>query len=134
MRAAYTELHELGYAHSVEVWLGSELVGGLYGVSLGAMFFGESMFSRADNASRTGFIALCLRLRDEGFALIDSQVRTEYVEGLGGRHIPRGEYLGILADGLSAKPDLRGDWGKLLPGFPASKGLDAMGAAIHAAE
>jgi leucyl/phenylalanyl-tRNA--protein transferase len=132
MQAAYRELHELGFAHSVEVWLGDELVGGLYGVSLGAVFFGESMFSIESNASRTGFIALCLRLKEEGFALIDSQVHTENVASLGGRHIPRTEYLMRLEAALRARPDLRGDWAKLLPGFPASRGLEAMGARIEA--
>ena len=93
MIEAYIELHRLGYAHSVEARLDGELVGGLYGVSLGDVFFGESMFSRADDASKAAFIPLVWRLREEGFTLIDSQVYTDHLAGLGAREIPRIEYL-----------------------------------------
>jgi leucyl/phenylalanyl-tRNA---protein transferase len=119
MTQAYIELHRLGYAHSVEARLGGELVGGLYGVAIGGMFFGESMFSRADDASKAAFIPLVWRLRDEGFTLIDSQVYTDHLAGLGAREIPRSEYLRLLADRLSATTR-KGDWAKLFEGFPDS--------------
>jgi leucyl/phenylalanyl-tRNA---protein transferase len=130
MVEAYCDLHELGYAHSVEVWAKAPdgdkaLVGGLYGVSLGRVFFGESMFSLEDNASKSGFIPLAWRLREEGFLLIDSQVHTDYVESLGGREIPRDEYLGRLAMALAA-PTRRGDWSRLFPGFPDSQAYRAV--------
>ena len=123
MEEAYTELHRLGYAHSVEAWLDDALAGGLYGVSLGSMFFGESMFSREDDASKAAFIPLAWRLADEGFTLIDSQVHTDHVESLGGREIPRPEYLSLLASALEA-PDLPGDWNLRFPGFPRSATWD----------
>jgi leucyl/phenylalanyl-tRNA--protein transferase len=119
MIEAYNELHRLGLAHSAEARLDGELVGGLYGVALGGMFFGESMFSRADDASKAAFIPLVWRLRDEGFTLIDSQVYTDHLAGLGAREIPRSEYLRLLADRLSATTR-KGDWAKLLEGFPDS--------------
>jgi leucyl/phenylalanyl-tRNA--protein transferase len=120
---AYIELHRLGYAHSVEVRQGGELVGGLYGVALGSMFFGESMFSRVDDASKVAFIPLVWRLRDEGFTLIDSQVYTDHLAGLGAREIPRSEYLRLLADRLPGRLSgaaWKGDWAKLLEDFPIS--------------
>jgi leucyl/phenylalanyl-tRNA--protein transferase len=119
MIEAYIELHRLGYAHSAEARLEGELVGGLYGVALGSMFFGESMFSRADDASKAAFMPLVWRLRDEGFSLIDSQVYTEHLAGLGAREIQRSEYLRLLADRLPARTR-KGDWSKLIQGFPDS--------------
>jgi leucyl/phenylalanyl-tRNA--protein transferase len=119
MIEAYVELHRLGYAHSAEARLGGELVGGLYGVALGGMFFGESMFSLADDASKAAFIPLAWRLRDEGFTLVDSQVYTGHLAGLGAREIPRSEYLRLLADRLPAQTR-KGDWSKLIRGFPDS--------------
>ena len=116
---AYQELHRLGLAHSVELRSGGELVGGLYGVGLGDIFFGESMFSRMDDASKLAFIPLAWRLADEGFTLIDSQVYTDHVAALGGREIPRDKYLRLLAEGVS-RTTRRGDWGELFEGFPAS--------------
>jgi leucyl/phenylalanyl-tRNA--protein transferase len=117
---AYIELHRLGLAHSAEARINGELVGGLYGVSLGAVFFGESMFSRADDASKAAFIPLVWRLREEGFTLIDSQVYTDHLAGLGARKIPRTEYLRLLAERLK-EPTRRGDWAALFPGFPDSR-------------
>ncbi|MFP4551127.1 MAG: leucyl/phenylalanyl-tRNA--protein transferase, partial [Spirochaetales bacterium] len=96
MRNAYLELHRLGYAHSCEVWDGSELVGGLYGVAVGRMFFGESMFSHRSNASKSAFIHLATFLQMHEFELVDSQVRTEHVETLGGSEIPREEFLALV--------------------------------------
>jgi len=127
MIEAYTELHRLGYAHSIEARRGGELVGGLYGVSLGDIFFGESMFSRESDASKTAFIPLVWRLRDEGFTLIDSQVYTDHLAGLGAREIPRIEYLQLLADRLDGRiattgriGTRKGDWSALFEGFPDS--------------
>jgi leucyl/phenylalanyl-tRNA---protein transferase len=125
MIEAYIELHRLGLAHSVEARLRGgpgaegELVGGLYGISLGKAFFGESMFSRADDASKAAFIPLVWRLRDEGFTLVDSQVYTDHLAGLGAREIPRIEYLSLLAGSLDAATR-KGDWSALFPGFPDS--------------
>ena len=96
--SAYTELHRLGLAVSVEVWSGEELVGGLYGVTLGKIFFGESMFSRADNASKYGFISLAYRLQEEGFTVIDCQQPTEHLKSLGGEFISKKHWYGLLAE------------------------------------
>ena len=119
MIEGYARLHELGYAHSVETYEGGELVGGLYGVSLGNLFFGESMFAWRPNASKAAFILLAFALGSAGFGLIDSQVRTAHVESLGGRPIPRTAYLELLGKGLEAETR-RGDWGSLFLAFPAS--------------
>ena len=124
MLTAYLELHRLGHAHSVEARSGGKLVGGLYGIALGEVFFGESMFSLEDDASETAFIPLVWRLREEGFTLIDSQVYTEHLAGLGAREIPRSEYLSLLADRLNGRPGAahhRGDWSTTFAGFPDSK-------------
>lgn len=119
MIAAYCELHKLGYAHSIEARIGGRLVGGLYGVSLGSIFFGESMFSLEPDASKAAFIPLVWRLEEEGFTLVDSQVYTDHLAGLGARQIARCEYLDLLAAGL-AQSTRRGDWGALFPDFPLS--------------
>lgn len=95
--AAYLELHRLGFAHSVEVWnQKDELVGGLYGIALGKVFFGESMFAHARDASKFGFISLVRRLEERGYELIDCQQRTNHLASLGGRAIPRVEFVKIL--------------------------------------
>ena len=93
MIAAYTRLAMLGYAHSVEVWSGSELAGGLYGVALGRMFFGESMFSRATDASKVALALLIKQLERWSFELIDCQMATTHLKSLGAREIPRTEFL-----------------------------------------
>ena len=90
---AYHRLHELGYAHSIEVWEGDELVGGMYGVSQGALFCGESMFSRRVNASKTALLVLCEDFLRQGGQLIDCQVLNEHTASLGATDIPRREYL-----------------------------------------
>jgi leucyl/phenylalanyl-tRNA--protein transferase len=100
MQDAYLELHKRGIAHSVEVWRGQELVGGLYGLAMGQLFFGESMFSRADNASKVGFATLVERLRAWGFVLIDCQMPTEHLISLGARSIPRTEFAQYLKNHL----------------------------------
>ena len=96
MQNADIELHARGHAHSVEVWDNGELVGGLYGLAMGQLFFGESMFSRADNASKFGFATLVRQLQAWGFVLIDCQMPTDHLQSLGARSIPRqifAEYL-----------------------------------------
>lgn len=96
MESAYTQLHEIGIAHSVEAWQGEELAGGLYGVSLGRMFFGESMFSLARDASKVALVALCRHLVKNGFPLIDCQVSSEHIHSMGAIKIPRTEFLAIV--------------------------------------
>jgi leucyl/phenylalanyl-tRNA--protein transferase len=93
VREAYGKLHEAGYAHSAEAWLDGELVGGLYGIRLGKIFFGESMFSKTSNASKYAFIRYVQQLQSEGVELIDCQVYTEHLESLGARMIPREEFI-----------------------------------------
>jgi leucyl/phenylalanyl-tRNA--protein transferase len=100
IQQAYTQLHRMGYVHSAETWQGGELVGGLYGVRLGNIFFGESMFSKRSNASKFAFIKWVELLKLQGVQLIDCQVFTEHLESLGARMIPRGEFLKAVADNL----------------------------------
>ena len=100
MQNAYIELHERGHAHSVEVWENDELVGGLYGLAMGQLFFGESMFSRADNASKVGFATLVKQLQAWGFVLIDCQMPTRHLESLGARSIPRAQFADYLHNHL----------------------------------
>jgi leucyl/phenylalanyl-tRNA--protein transferase len=109
MEQAYIRLHKAGFAHSVECWEDERLVGGLYGVSLGLCFFGESMFSRAPNSSKLALWALCEQVRRWGFALIDCQVRTEHLATLGAREIPRKRFLALLEQALQTET-LRGPW------------------------
>jgi len=97
MIEGYVALHELGFAHSVEVWDGEALVGGLYGIAIGKVFFGESMFQKKSNASKFGFISLVRRLTELGFELIDCQQETSHLGSLGAVAIDRMEFLGILA-------------------------------------
>ena len=108
MQAAYIELHQRGLAHSVEVWEGDALVGGLYGLAMGQLFFGESMFSRADNASKVGFATLVAHLHKTGFKLIDCQMPTEHLLSLGATSISREEFARYLARYLD-EPDCT-DW------------------------
>ncbi len=96
IRRLYTELHEIGHAHSVEAWEGDELVGGLYGVSLGSAFFGESMFSRRTNASKICLVYLVERLREKGFTLLDTQFTTEHLKTFGAIDVPKVEYAKML--------------------------------------
>jgi len=109
MKKAYIKLHDLGYSHSVEVWENNELVGGLYGVSLGKVFFGESMFSKVSNASKLALISLANGLKLKGFKLIDSQDYTAHLESLGAREIPRTEFEDQLKHGLKFKSKV-GKW------------------------
>ncbi len=93
---AYTQLHQMGYAHSVEVWRDDQLVGGLYGIAMGKVFFGESMFSRATDASKIGFIYLARQLQHWGFQLIDCQVASEHLSSLGAVEIDRKKFIELL--------------------------------------
>ena len=93
---AYCELHKKGFATSYEVWLGDKLVGGLYGIDLGDVFCGESMFSLVSNASKFAFIHMVEELKSEGYKLIDCQVYTKHLESLGAEEIPRNEFIKIL--------------------------------------
>ena len=97
---AYTELHELGYAHSAEAWMNGELVGGLYGIRLGNVFFGESMFSKVSNASKFAFINYVHQLQKEKVTLIDCQVYTAHLESLGAKMIERNRFMALLAENL----------------------------------
>jgi leucyl/phenylalanyl-tRNA--protein transferase len=101
MEDAYTRLHQSGYALSVEAWDGNKLVGGLYGILLGKVFFGESMFAQKSNASKAAFVTFVEQLREKGFSIIDCQMRTEHLLSLGAREIPRTAYLKILQKALS---------------------------------
>lgn len=99
----YTQLHHMGYAHSVESWFEGSLVGGLYGVSIGAAFFGESMFSRKSNASKVAFAHLVSRLRERQFQLLDTQYINDFTESLGAIEIPDTLYQVILNNALQTE-------------------------------
>ena len=106
---AYIRLHELGWAHSVEVYAGGNLTGGLYGLGIGRMFYGESMFSRRNNASKIAFAHLVRYLLAHDFGMIDCQMRTEHLASLGGREIPRDDFLARLQE-LIRPEQRRGRW------------------------
>ncbi len=97
----YSQLFQLGFAHSVECWVYGELVGGLYGVSLQGAFFGESMFSRMPDASKVALVHLVSRLKLSGFTLLDTQFVTDHLLSLGAREIPREEYQKLLSEALN---------------------------------
>jgi leucyl/phenylalanyl-tRNA--protein transferase len=104
VETAYTQLHQLGYAHSAEAWLNGQLVGGLYGIRLGRVFFGESMFSLVSNASKYAFINYVEVLQHDGVELVDCQVYTTHLESLGARMVDRSEFVRILGElGVSEK-------------------------------
>ncbi len=106
MELAYIRLHELGYAHSAEVWKDGELAGGLYGVRLGKIYFGESMFSKQSNASRYAFVKYVQLLQSEGVVMIDCQVYTEYLESLGARMIPGKDFRKLIEMNFSGSERL----------------------------
>jgi leucyl/phenylalanyl-tRNA--protein transferase len=114
MMQAYERLHHQGHAHSVEVWQDSVLVGGLYGVAIGRMFFGESMFSRHSDASKLALVALCTQLREWGFRLIDTQVATDHLQRMGARLVSRELFESLLTQQIqqSAPPvwSLSSNW------------------------
>jgi len=117
MERAYTHLHRLGHAHSVEAWSGTELVGGLYGVALGRVFFGESMFSRVADASKVAFVHLVRQLRAWGFVVIDCQMHTPHLARFGAIDIPRRQFLQILKTSCD-EPQRASPW-QLDPDLPA---------------
>jgi len=114
MRDAYSSLHRLGYAHSVEAWAAGNLVGGLYGVSLGKCFFGESMFSLRPDASKVAFVTLARQLARWGIELIDCQVYTDHLARFGARPWPRRSFLETIANLVQA-PTRRGNWSFSVP-------------------
>lgn len=103
MQAAYGELHQQGYAHSVEVWKNEQLVGGLYGLALGGIFFGESMFSKVSDASKVALVKLTQHLQQQGFSLIDCQVYSDHLASLGAREITREIFLQALEENTRSK-------------------------------
>ncbi len=105
LRDLYQRLHQSGHAHSLEVWDGPTLIGGVYGVSLGAAFFGESMFSRRTDASKIALAYLVDRLRRTGFQLFDTQFLTAHLASLGAIEVPRSEYRQALEEAISASAD-----------------------------
>ena len=109
MLEAYSALHELGYAHSVETWKEGQLVGGLYGVALGGIFFGESMFTHVPDASKVALVSLVRQLQAWGFRIFDCQQPSRHVTTFGAEEIPRREFLAHLAEALTL-PDWRGRW------------------------
>lgn len=109
MQSAYHELHHLGYAHSVETWIDGKLAGGLYGVALGGIFYGESMFSRARDASKIALAHLCVHLNRLGFGIIDCQMETTHLASLGARPIPRDDFIAVL-DAFAATGNAPGRW------------------------
>ncbi len=107
MQAAYFAQHAQGYAHSVEVWQQDQLVGGLYGIAIGQLFFGESMFSRTSNASKVGFVTLVSALKAAGFVLIDCQMPTAHLISLGAESIRRSEFSEYLTQHLDINTDMQ---------------------------
>ena len=112
MIESYTKLNKMGFAHSVEVWQEKEMVGGLYGISLGKIFFGESMFTKVSNASKFGFISLVRKLKELDFWLIDCQQRTRHLESLGGEFVSRNVFLDFMRKN-KFENTLQGNWGAL---------------------
>lgn len=109
MIRAYINLHHLGYAHSVESWYEGHLAGGLYGVAIGAVFFGESMFAKKSNASKVAFVKTVEKLKEWGFVIIDCQIPTEHLSRFGARAIRRSLFIDILSKALSKKTS---PWGQ----------------------
>ncbi len=103
MIEAYIRLHKLGFAHSVETYLDGKLVGGLYGVAIGGVFFGESMFHKVSDASKVAFVHLVKRLKEKGFDIIDCQQSTPHMARFGAREIPRKEFLDIISKSIHKK-------------------------------
>ncbi|MGI9277063.1 MAG: leucyl/phenylalanyl-tRNA--protein transferase [Endozoicomonas sp.] len=113
MKSAYLDLYQAGYAHSVEVWQDTKLVGGLYGVALDKVFFGESMFSRKPNTSKVALVYLCGLLRKKGFELLDCQVPSQHLSSLGARVIARQEFtklLGSYCRTIASDANWKLDW------------------------
>lgn len=117
MATAYCALHEAGFAHSAEAWRDGKLVGGLYGVSLGRVFFGESMFTRESNASKAAFATLAAQLKAWRFHLIDCQIKTDHLVRFGAREVPRERFLSDLGRALRHRT-VWGKWGQLIESRP----------------
>lgn len=113
MKAGYFELHRLGFAHSLETWSEGRLVGGLYGVSIGPFFFGESMFSHESNASKTALVELVSFLAKKSFVCIDCQVYTGHLASMGAKNVSREIFLTILARDVQSET-IRGSWKSLM--------------------
>jgi len=109
MIAAYTQMHRMGIAHSAETWVEGELVGGLYGIALGRMFYGESMFTTVTDASKIAFVHLVWQLRRWGFGMVDCQMKTEHLASLGARDIPRADFVRRLGK-LTQDPPIAMPW------------------------
>jgi leucyl/phenylalanyl-tRNA--protein transferase len=109
MLEAYIHLHQLGHAHSLEVWEEDLLVGGIYGLAIGSVFFGESMFSRRTDASKIALVALCRQLHGRGYGLLDCQVGNPHLHSMGAEELERGAFEALLAD-LIEKPQPGGSW------------------------
>ncbi|WP_396614941.1 leucyl/phenylalanyl-tRNA--protein transferase [Lysobacter soli] len=120
MRAAYERMHELGHAHSFEVFEGARLVGGIYGVAIGRMFFGESMFSAESGGSKVALAALAAHLGSWGFPLIDAQVENDHLLSLGAELWPRPRFLAAVAE-LTAEPGIVGSWSARVGCWPATR-------------
>ncbi len=110
---AYCQLHELGIAHSVEVWQNNKLVGGLYGIGLGRCFCGESMFAKVSNASKAGFVTFVKKLESHGFDMIDCQTHSKHLESLGAKNISRADFLEYLNKNKT-RETIIGNWGEWL--------------------
>ncbi|HUX21508.1 MAG TPA: leucyl/phenylalanyl-tRNA--protein transferase [Spirochaetia bacterium] len=108
----YNRLHQLGYAHSVEAWNEDGIAGGLYGIWLGSIFFGESMFSRVPNASKSALVALVSLLEGQDLKFVDCQYYTPHLESLGAKNVPRDEFMGLLHEGLKGETT-QGSWRNL---------------------
>jgi len=106
---AYSALHHLGWAHSVEVWLDGELVGGVYGIAIGRAFFGESMFSRVSDASKAALLALCRELVKRDFRVLDCQVQSPHLMTLGASRMPRETFRALLQDACTPRAQVL-DW------------------------
>ncbi|MEO7251418.1 MAG: leucyl/phenylalanyl-tRNA--protein transferase [Arenimonas sp.] len=119
MIAAYRELHRLGHAHSIEVFSGAKLVGGIYGVAIGRMFFGESMFSAQTGGSKVALAGLCRLLSGWGWPLIDAQVENPHLLSLGARQIPRARFMRSVSE-LVQLPGRDGSWSQHVPDWSAS--------------
>ncbi|MBX9403117.1 leucyl/phenylalanyl-tRNA--protein transferase [Lysobacter sp. BMK333-48F3] len=131
MEAAYLRLHRLGHAHSVEVYAGETLVGGIYGVAIGRMFFGESMFSARSGGSKVALAALARRLHEWGWPLLDGQVENPHLLGLGAESMPRTQFLQRVAQ-LCAIDETPGSWSDRFGEWPAARLAGAASAAPDA--
>lgn len=125
MIEAYTLMHKMGWVHSVEVWDDNELIGGLYGISIGRIFCGESMFAKKSNSSKVALIALSLYLNEKGFEIIDCQQPTEHLRSMGAIEVSREDFLNILKD-TQKNESVVGSWNEIYKDFPSCKKWDIL--------